>query len=57
MSVYSKIQKKKISIEALSQLLIDRSIEIEKQDIIAFSKITLQMNRCIMLTFSDGDFE
>ena len=31
--------------------------EIEKQDMIAFSKITLQMNRCIMLTFSDGDFE
>nr|XP_029144546.1 uncharacterized protein LOC114924346 [Arachis hypogaea] len=45
MSVYSKIQKKKISIEALSQLLVDGSTEIEKQDMIAFSKIILQMNR------------
>ncbi|XP_015950820.3 uncharacterized protein LOC107475674 [Arachis duranensis] len=31
MSIYSKIQKKKISIEALSQLLVDGSTEIEKQ--------------------------
>ncbi|XP_016177943.1 glutathione S-transferase T3-like [Arachis ipaensis] len=56
-SVYSMIQKKKISIKALSQLLVDGSTEIEKQDMIAFSKITLQMSWCIMLTFFDGNFE
>ncbi|XP_057747631.1 uncharacterized protein LOC130966824 [Arachis stenosperma] len=39
MSVYSKIHKKKILIETLSQLLVDGSTEIEKQDNIAFSKI------------------
>ncbi|XP_072087125.1 uncharacterized protein [Arachis hypogaea] len=53
MSVYSKIQKKKISIEALSQLLVDGSTEIEKQDMIAFSKITLQMNWCVISVFED----
>ncbi|XP_016168355.1 uncharacterized protein LOC107610887 [Arachis ipaensis] len=47
------IQKNKISIEALSQLLVDGSTEIEKQDMISFSKITLQMSQCIMLIFFD----
>ncbi|XP_016192617.1 uncharacterized protein LOC107633514 [Arachis ipaensis] len=49
------IQKKKILREALFQLLVDGSTEIEKQDIIVFSKI-LQMSRCIMLIFFDGAY-